>query len=81
MIIEVLVFPNPSDGLFRVQLEQIQQQIEVELFDMQGRRVASEIVFSTNSVSWNPAVSEGVYQAVIRIGRNRLATRWTKLGY
>jgi hypothetical protein len=79
--LEVLVFPNPSAGLFRVQLEQIQQQIEVELFDMQGRRVASEIVFNTNSVSWNPAVSEGVYQAVIRIGRNRLATRWTKLGY
>jgi hypothetical protein len=66
------VFPNPSNGNFTVQMESLQSGMaEVEVLDLQGRKLFSKIIEVSASVNNIPVsligVMDGIYLVNIRL--------------
>ena len=74
---EFSVFPNPSSGLFTINLSS-DQDVKMSMFDVRGRKVYSEM-HSNNSISFSKevdfsAMSSGVYLLNVSSG-NQTATK------
>jgi hypothetical protein len=63
------VFPNPSNGMFRIKFHESAIDAQAELFNMQGERVDA-FIFSGESYNYSPSVnlSAGLY--LLRIMNN-----------
>jgi hypothetical protein len=69
----IRVFPNPSDGLFTVEIELIENlNIDVQLFDITGRQITSiplgQAIAGTNQIAVrvNPSAASGYYTLRVR---------------
>ena len=58
----VSVFPNPTDGVFTIDLGTIFQEVRVEIFDMNGRLVFTKIVHNQQQVNARLHDNAGLYQ-------------------
>jgi hypothetical protein len=74
----MMLYPNPSNGLMQLYWENRLQSAEISLFDMQGRCAARNTVFNASQFVWYPSVKSGVYQVVVETEGSRFSTRWVK---
>ena len=74
----MMLYPNPSNGLMQLEWENRLQSAEISLFDMQGRCAARNTVVNTSQFVWYPSVDSGVYQVVVETEGSRYSTRWVK---
>jgi len=74
----VQVFPNPSQGIFNLDLKDYSgQSAEIDVFTMQGKRVLTKKIDSIESATMNIEVQDyvpGMYTVSIKLdGKNRIA--------
>ncbi len=59
---ELTVFPNPTDGILNIESDITKGELQLELFDLNGKLVANKVISATPSVIWNIAsMNSGVY--------------------
>lgn len=71
----VKVYPNPSVGEFKLDLNGDSQISSIRIIDLQGRVVFKKSVESTDSIVLNPELKSGVYLLNVEDRNNRLVTR------
>jgi hypothetical protein len=71
---EIQIYPNPaSDGNFMIQVAQIKENenLNINIFDLQGRLVYANSVNSQNRISVNTNLQKGIYILEISNGNNK----------
>jgi hypothetical protein len=59
-------YPNPTSGINRIDLGKFFEEITINIFDVQGRRVSSQSFYSSREVQLNlRSFSSGIYTAEI----------------
>jgi len=66
---EVVLYPNPNNGQFQVELTSTDATAQVEVFDTLGKRVFSKNISGTETINLENA-NKGIYMAVITSGNN-----------
>jgi uncharacterized repeat protein (TIGR03803 family) len=61
---EISIYPNPTNGFFLIQTNSTEKQI-IDLFDINGRHVFSEIVNGTTDLDAN-SLDNGIYTLTIK---------------
>ncbi|WP_159799478.1 choice-of-anchor D domain-containing protein [Flavobacterium sp. MK4S-17] len=64
---EVMVYPNPNNGSFEINLGNAAQNAEVVIYDSLGKQVLSKKINGTEAINLNNA-QKGIYFAVIKSG-------------
>jgi hypothetical protein len=72
---EVLVYPNPTNGIIHIQLSGVEQEAQFNLIDAEGRVVATVKKNQIDRFSWNPSVASGLYTLRISTPTNQFAQR------
>jgi poly(3-hydroxybutyrate) depolymerase len=70
---EIQIYPNPaSDGNFMIQVAQIKENenLNINIFDLQGRSVYANSVNSQNRISVNTNLQKGIYILEINCGND-----------
>ena len=69
------IYPNPSNGLFHISLDNINEPASMKIYNVKGQLITSmEIPQDIHSINWNSTnfnnspVASGVYFAVLRVG-------------
>jgi uncharacterized repeat protein (TIGR03803 family) len=57
----VTMYPNPTDGLFTIRLDDFVKELNVTIRDINGKTVYSTIVYDTKELTLQPALPAGVY--------------------
>ncbi|MEM7654731.1 MAG: T9SS type A sorting domain-containing protein [Bacteroidota bacterium] len=70
------VFPNPSDGWVQIQLDQAYPEVEIRVFDLQGRELSQKTVGGSQQVNVALPEEAGVYLLEVRAGEQR---GWKKM--
>lgn len=55
------VYPNPSEGQFKIDFEKTISQVNITITDIQGRAVQSQLYKNTNSVNFELENPPGIY--------------------
>jgi hypothetical protein len=55
------MYPNPTDGLFTIRLDDFVKELNVTIRDINGKTVYSTIVYDTKELTLQPALPAGVY--------------------
>ncbi|AXG74454.1 choice-of-anchor D domain-containing protein [Flavobacterium arcticum] len=66
---EVVLYPNPNEGEFQVELTSIDAAAQVEVFDTLGKQVLSQKVVGKETINLENA-GKGIYMVVITSGDN-----------
>lgn len=74
----IRLYPNPSNGLLQLEFLNPMEAAHVAIFDMHGRLADAIEVVGSSQLSWNPAVTSGVYRVVIDSAEGRFSTQWVK---
>ncbi len=81
-IVELTLFPNPSDGIFTVSLKNFESHdLELSLYSLDGKLIINKALPYAKSHSIPLDISEypaGVYAIVIQDGKNIIQERLTK---
>ncbi len=76
---DLAIYPNPNSGEFTVKLgHTISDRIEIELYDIKGRRIYSKSYRSTNEFSTSiklDSVQSGIYLINIKDGTNQISRK------
>ncbi len=69
----VLISPNPSSGEFSIQFDAEKSNVNVMIYNQEGRIIRNEIFSNKTEIPFNLNVANGVYYVVIQIGeQNRV---------
>ncbi len=66
---EVVLYPNPNEGEFQVELSSVDAAAQVEVFDTLGKQVLSKKVVGKETINIENA-GKGIYMVVITSGNN-----------
>ncbi|KAF2518564.1 choice-of-anchor D domain-containing protein [Flavobacterium salilacus subsp. salilacus] len=66
---EVVLYPNPNDGEFQIELPSVDEAAQVEVFDTLGKQVISKKVVGKETINLENA-GKGIYMVVITSGDN-----------
>ena len=75
---DIKVFPNPTKGLFIVNLGTTLAEFTVSITDMQGKRISESTYFNTDMFEMNLNVQPGIYLLTIYSGNKRATIRLIK---
>lgn len=65
--LKVGVYPNPSSGIFNIQLENNSKKSQLEVFDMTGKKITSAEIYNNYSLDLT-GYSKGIY--IVKINTN-----------
>lgn len=78
-IVEFSIYPNPVSDRLNVQLNSIDSEIQVKIFDIQGRMVKQFILNSTESEVDVTDLAKGVYIISVNFGEKLHSKRFIKM--
>ncbi len=73
----IKIYPNPVSDFVTVDLQQISNPVQFELFDMQGHEIMSREITNTENISLK-GLSEGLYLYNLSSGKERISGKIIK---
>jgi uncharacterized protein YkuJ len=73
----IKIYPNPVSDFVTVDLQQISNPVQFELFDMQGHEIMSREIMNTENISLK-GLSEGLYFYNLSSGKERISGKIIK---
>mgnify|MGYP006090187053 FL=1 len=61
VVIEASVSPNPSNGIFEIELEEIAQDIAIEMYDITGKVVLQNVYHQADAIQVSTQLAAGTY--------------------
>ncbi|MGY8867426.1 MAG: T9SS type A sorting domain-containing protein, partial [Methylophagaceae bacterium] len=61
VVIEASVSPNPSNGIFEIELEEIAQDIAIEMYDITGKEVLQNVYHQADAIQVSTQLAAGTY--------------------
>jgi hypothetical protein len=58
---QLVLYPNPSNGIFNIQLQQ-NEKFSVTIFDIQGRKIVEQSFNTNNAIMQLQNLPKGFYQ-------------------
>jgi len=59
---EIRIYPNPSvDGIFSIDLEEMNGETEVRIFDIQGRLIKEQTLYDNSRLKFQTDLKKGIY--------------------
>jgi len=71
----IYVFPNPSDGNFALNFEKVYDNIEVNVYDIQGKLVNTSRFNNSSNILLNMDLPAGVYTAEVKTDEKMISTK------
>ena len=76
---EFSVFPNPSDGSFAINMKNGESILQLEVFDVSGKRIFSSMPYSSSSSVDLSGFAKGIYFLKIRTNNNSRVIRLERI--
>ena len=75
---EITIYPNPSNGYFKIKLPEISSQGDITVSDLCGKEVYSETFIRTNALNLHLNVQSGIYLVIINSGGKKAVIKLIK---
>ena len=75
---DIIVYPNPTDGIVKIDLGETLTEFMVSIMDVNGKLVRQSIYKNTKMFELNLNVQPGIYLLTINSGNNKATIRLIK---
>ena len=75
---QIVIYPNPSNGLFNVAFEMILNEVTVNIFNIQGKKITSSTYNNVQEINIDINQSSGVYYAEFLTSNGQQTVRLIK---
>lgn len=76
---ELKIFPNPAEGFFSIDLEEVEEHIHVDIFDMLGKKVYSQKYKGIKDIRIHHQLTPGIYTLETRNHKGQIRSAKLKV--